>query len=131
MGRPFESELAALADTYEWALRREIDTLCDFVRESAGVPLIAVGSGGSATAAHLASLLHRLHAGAFARHTTPLEMVLSEPNLRESAVWIFSASGKNRDVLGALEHCVHEEVRTLATLCTQVGSPLASGGAPL
>lgn len=126
MGKAYVRELMALGNTYDWAFKTSIDALRDFVGETVGVPLIAIGSGGSSTAAHLAALLHRFHAGAFARHTTPLEIMLSEPNLHESAVLLLSASGKNRDVLGALERCVRQEVTRIATLCTQVDSPLAS-----
>jgi hypothetical protein len=39
---------------------------------------------------------------------------------------LLSASGKNRDVLGALEHGLRFDARTIATICTQTGSPLAA-----
>jgi hypothetical protein len=125
MGKAYAKELAALGDTYEWACAVAIDPIKEFVADAHGRPLIAVGSGGSATAAHLAALLHRFHARAFARHTTPLELLLSEPNLYDATVLLLSASGKNRDVLAALERCIQHEVRAVATVCTQRGGPLA------
>ncbi len=126
MGKTYGKELAALDDTYAWARGAAIEPLEEFVGEAHARPLLAIGSGGSATAAHLAALLHRFQAGDFARHATPLDILLSEPNLREAAVLLLSASGKNRDVLAALDRCVQREARAVATLCTQRGSPLAT-----
>jgi len=126
VGKTYAKELAALGDTYQWAHSGTIEPIKDFVADAHGRPLVAVGSGGSATAAHLAALLHRFQAGSFARYTTPLELLLSEPNLRDAAVLLLSASGKNRDVLAALECCIQRDARTVATLCTRRGSPLAT-----
>jgi hypothetical protein len=126
MGKVYAKELAALGDTYKWALTIPVDPLEEFVADAHSRPLLAVGSGGSVTAAHLATLLHRFHAGAFARHATPLDVLLSEPNLSEAAVLLLSASGKNRDVLAALERCIQHEARAVATLCMHRGSPLAT-----
>jgi hydroxymethylpyrimidine pyrophosphatase-like HAD family hydrolase len=125
MGRAYSTELSALGDTYEWARTVPIDALEAFVSESRARPLLAVGSGGSATAAHLAALLHRTHTGAFARHATPLEVLLSEPNISSAAVLLLSASGRNRDVLSILDHCIDHDVRAIATLCTRAPTPLA------
>jgi hypothetical protein len=61
MGEPFAKELAALADTYKWAREVARDPLVEFIGEAYARPLLAVGSGGSATAAQLAALLHRFH----------------------------------------------------------------------
>jgi hypothetical protein len=99
--------------------------LTEFVAAAHGNTLLAVGSGGSATAAHLATLLHRFFADGFAEHITPLELLLSEPKLHDAAVLILSASGKNRDVLAAVSLTVEREARALGTICTQRGSPLA------
>lgn len=126
MGKAFGKELMALGETYDWARAADVGPLVDFVGEAHGRPLLAIGSGGSATAAHLAALLHRFNAGAFARHATPLEVLLSEPNLGDGAALLLSASGKNRDVLAALERCTQRDTRAVATLCTQSGSPLAA-----
>jgi hydroxymethylpyrimidine pyrophosphatase-like HAD family hydrolase len=126
MGKAYAKELSTLGDTYGWATAAVMRPLEEFVADAQGWPLVAIGSGGSATAAHLAALLHRFHARRFARHTTPLEVLLSEPNLREAAVLLLSASGKNRDVLAAMQCCLQQDSRAIATVCTQRGSPLAS-----
>jgi len=125
VGKAYAKELAVLGDTYAWASQRPIEPLTDFAAAAHGRPLVAVGSGGSATAAHLATLLHRFRAEGFSRRATPLDLLLSEPNLHDAAVLILSASGKNRDVLAALERSVCCETRAIGTICTQRGSPLA------
>jgi len=127
MGRAYAKELIGLGETYLWACASSIEPLEEFVAEAQTRPLLTVGSGGSATAAHFAALLHRFHGCGFSRHATPLDILLSEPYLQDTAALLLSASGKNRDVLAALEHCVQHEARAIATLCTQRGSPLATG----
>lgn len=91
--------------------------------------MLAIASGGSGTASHLAALLHRFACGGFAQHVTPLELLLAQPGLRGAAALLLSASGKNKDALSALERCVHEEVPALATISTQLDSPLAKTAA--
>lgn len=126
MGRTYAKELNVLDETYVWARAAPIEPLQEFVAEVHTRPLLAIGSGGSATGAHLAALLHRFHARGFARPATPLEVLLSEPNLHDDAALFLSASGKNLDALAALEHCIQHDARAIATLCTQRGSPLVA-----
>ena len=130
MGRPYEKELRELDQTARWANALSIAPLEAFVQESATLPLIAIGSGGSSTAAHFASLLHRERHQQFARHATPLEILTNEPGLGASAVLLASASGRNRDVLAALGACLRAEVPALATLTTRRPSPLAETATP-
>lgn len=73
MGRPYKSELKRLPEAYAWALRFKIDNLERSVRQTAYTPLIAVGSGGSFSAAHLAAHLHQTLLGVVGRAMTPLE----------------------------------------------------------
>jgi hypothetical protein len=58
MGKPYATELSRLSDTYAWALETPIESLAAAVSASSHLPLIAVGSGGSFSAAHLACSLH-------------------------------------------------------------------------
>lgn len=125
LGKAYAKELAVLGETYAWAREAPVEPLEEFVTESHARPLLAIGSGGSATAAHLAALLHGFHGGAFARHATPLDVLLRDQNLWDAAILILSASGRNRDVLAVLNRCMQCDARAVATLCTQRGSPLA------
>jgi len=47
--KPYDSELASLPLTYEWARRAEINALVCALRRASALPLIAIGSGGSFT----------------------------------------------------------------------------------
>ena len=53
MGKAFKTELAALPQTYKWALQFSSSKLASLMG-SPGTPLYVVGSGGSLSAAHLA-----------------------------------------------------------------------------
>jgi hypothetical protein len=70
VGRAYSKELAALASTYEWGSKVAIDPLVQFVADAVARSLIAIASGGSTTAAHLAALLHRARARTFAHFST-------------------------------------------------------------
>jgi len=125
MGRPYARELAALADTVQWAASVDVGAIQEFVAHTRGTPLLAVGSGGSMAAAHFAALLHRHYAAATSRHATPLEILFDEPHLERSAVLILSASGRNHDVLAAARSATDAEVLALGSISTRSKSPLA------
>jgi len=125
MGRPYAKELQALPATFDWANSVAIDDLHRFATEAHGRSIMCVGSGGSMTAAHFAALLHRHLGRGISRHTTPLELLLDEPMLSESAVLLLSASGRNRDVLAACRAAIQAEMPALGVLCTRAESPLA------
>lgn len=131
MGRQYSGELDALPATYTWAREIDIEPLQRFADVVSRGALLAVGSGGSATAAHFAAMLHRRQAGAFARHGTPLEVLLTDRDLSGVAVVLLSASGRNRDAIVALEHCVRIDASALAVVCTQPGSRLAAAAKEL
>lgn len=124
MGKPFRTELEMLPSTYDWALRFPVDSLADSVRRSRQ-PLLAVGSGGSFTTAHLAAALHARQYGLPAIPSTPLEAARCDLDLRETAVLLLTAGGKNPDILGAFDNLVRREPRRLSVLCATTGSKLA------
>ena len=59
MGKPYTSELKALPSVYRWAVEENVDRLVEAIECSSTLPMIATGSGGAFTAAHLASCLHQ------------------------------------------------------------------------
>ncbi len=126
MGKPFATELDALPHTYAWALTEPIENLANAVRALAGLPLLAVGSGGSFTAAQLACELHRAHTGYLAQALTPLQAVASPIRLRDLAILLPTAGGKNPDVLGSFRRLVAREPRRLLVWCANPGSRLSS-----
>lgn len=128
MGKPFESELTQLPQTYLWASEFSVESLAKAVRRSKS-PLLAVGSGGSFTTACLAAALHERHFGLPCVPMTPLELVRSEIDLRETAVLLLTAGGKNADILGAFHSAVRREPRRFVIVCATTGSKLAGAAA--
>ncbi|AFY61886.1 HAD hydrolase family protein [Synechococcus sp. PCC 6312] len=125
MGKPYSTELKQLEDTYAAAISLNIDHLCTAVAASASLPLLAVGSGGSLTAAHFMSTLHQRFAGKIAKVVTPLELIVAAPVTREIAVWCLSAGGSNPDIKAAFQTAVLREPKQLFAICTKTGSPLS------
>ena len=125
MGKPFDSELGCLASTYSWAMKKNIDPLTNPIFASASLPLLAVGSGGSFTAAYFASALYQKYAGKIAKAMTPLELVSSAPQLRDIAVLFLSAGGRNTDIIGAFKQVIMREPRRITVMCASPKSPLS------
>lgn len=124
MGKPYQLELDSLAATYEHSLRLDVSAVERFLADFRSHPLIAVGSGGSFTAAHLAAYLHERFARALARPATPLDAVEAVGHSRDTAVLLLSAGGSNPDVTGAFGLLAEAEPAKLAVLCGQPNSPL-------
>lgn len=124
MGKAFAGELAVLNETLAWALSCDVRVLEQFVADVADRPLVAIGSGGSSTACHLAALLHRAHHGRPAFHTTPLDVLSLPAGLHNAGVFLASASGKNKDVLAALQASISEESPAVAAITLRAQSPL-------
>lgn len=125
MGKPYDSELNQLPETYQWAARTPIDRLVCSLRATFSLPLIAVGSGGSFTTADFAALMHRERTGNLAVAQTPMESVAAALDLRSMAVLVATAGGKNPDVLGAFQRLVVREPRRFLVLCMSARSLLA------
>lgn len=124
MAKPFQSELAKLADTLAWARQVEIDRLRAAVRTAGLGPLIAVGSGGSLSGAHALASIHRRAAQRVAAVSTPLELANAPIDLAAS-IWLLSAGGSNVDILAAASMAIHSEPRQVAVLSGKETSPLA------
>lgn len=129
MGKAFGSELAAMEDTLTWALSCDVTALERFVAEVADLPLVAIGSGGSSTACHLTALLHRAHHQRPAQFTTPLDVLSVPAGLHRAAVFLASASGKNKDALAALEASIAEEPPAVAVVTLRAENPLSESAA--
>ncbi|MGQ0593905.1 MAG: HAD hydrolase family protein [Gammaproteobacteria bacterium] len=123
MGKPYSTELSELPRTFAWAMGSDITELRQAVRTSGLYPLLAIGSGGSLTAAHALAALHRKRTSRLAAVATPLEAV-AEPLEDGVATWLISAGGRNADILGAFRTLVGREARQLCVLCGREGSNL-------
>jgi len=126
LGRPYDSEIERLAETYEWAKRLDLKSIQPLLCGMEDKPLLVVGSGGSLSAAHLAASFHERRFGHLARACTPLELGGSLSVLSYChAVLILSAGGRNPDVLRALQSCIDNEVSHVGVLCGALRTPLA------
>ena len=135
MGRPFLSELQQLDTTYAAMLAADVSALASAVAESTPFPLVAVGSGGSLSAAHFVSYLHEKHAGQLARVATPLEVIslLADSGarwcIRNSAAICLSAGGSNMDINRAFRAMILAEPRRLTGVCARKNSRLSKAAA--
>ncbi len=125
MGRPYAAELDRLAESYDWALKAPIEPLARAIAASTQLPLIAVGSGGSLSAAYLAAFLHQYHTGQAARALTPLSFVSSRLDLSALSLMILSAGGSNADILATLESAAQREPRHSCVMCLRPRSRLS------
>src|SRR6185369_8884729 len=108
MGKPYVSEIAQLRMTYEWASHFDISKLRQAIVTAGSLPLVAIGSGGSLTAAHFITSLHRRYTGQLASTATPFE-VISEQLDRRTSMWLLSAGGGNVDINAAFDALVRRE----------------------
>ena len=125
MARPYASEMSGLADTFAWAVASDVRILRRAVKTAGLSPLLAIGSGGSLSAAHALASLHQRCTGYLATVATPLEAV-TNPIASDAAIWLLSAGGSNVDILSAFHTLVDREPRQLGVLCGNAGSALAS-----
>ena len=81
MGKPYATELESLPATYDWSRRLDLDSLGASIRQMRDAPLLAIGSGGSFSAAAFAAYFHQLTSGRLAKPVTPYEAVHSPLDL--------------------------------------------------
>ena len=125
MGKPYDTELQQLPSTYEWSLGMDVTPLARAIRRATALPLMAVGSGGSFTAAEFAATLHRQLAAGPASAHTPLDAVATGTNLQRAVVLMATAGGSNPDVLGSFKLLASREPAQLIVLCLRRGTALA------
>lgn len=128
MGKPYASELSQLDSTWGWAADVDIAPLARALQSAIFSPLIAVGSGGSLTAAHLLALLHRHFAGKVSSVLTPYEVKATPPDAGAS-IWLISAGGSNRDILDSFRNIVCVEPRQVGVICGRPDSHLGEQAA--
>ncbi len=105
-------------------MEQEIKPLADVVGRLTSHGLIAVGSGGSFTVASFQTLLHESVTGKLSYASTPYQMLLKPNVLRNVAVSVLSAEGKNKDVLGCFQYVADNEPQDLVAFTLKPTSPL-------
>lgn len=100
MGKPYRQELDLLNATVEWASKQEVKKLTHFLISWNGEHVAIVGSGGSFSAATIASLFRELAHHGVTTAVTPHEFK-SVVNRIMPRCLLLSAEGKNKDILQA------------------------------
>ena len=125
MGKPYESELAKLSETYQWALSLDATPLEERLVSVANCPLVAIGSGGSYSTAILVADLQQRQTGEVGRADTPWMAASYLKQLKGAALVLVSGAGRNPDILGVARRAVQSEPELLIALCASESSPLA------
>lgn len=102
MGKRFIDELQELPATLQWAAEQDVALLRRAVQLYGDRGLLAVGSGGSFTAAAFAADQHFRMFGRPSQAITPLEVFQVPTSAAANAAGLLlSAEGKNKDILAA------------------------------
>lgn len=123
MARPYQNEMAELAGTAHWIAEAETASLVQSISRGRYDSILAVGSGGSLSAAHALAQLHRRWTGHPSIVTTPLQ-AMEEPLDVQTNVWLISAGGQNVDTLAVARTLIAREARQFSVLTTQAKSAL-------
>lgn len=123
MGKDFERELQNLDLIYQGAFAGKIEVLTDFLQKYIHLPFLGVGSGGSLSVAHIFEYLCA-KSGGIAKSLTPIELTLFSKQMREMAVLLFTAGGRNKDSIHAYQYLSELEPEGLLTCCMCAGAPI-------
>ena len=118
MGKPYQSELKLFPTIHDWAAQENVFGLERFVDAAQSLPLCAVGSGGSLTAAAFATMLHRWTLLP-SWYCTPYMMSYG-PTGWGRATLLISAGGRNSEIL----HAQVKAGRPAGVICATSESPL-------
>lgn len=123
MGKPFRVELGHVEETYAWALEQDVIRLSHYFRCAQERPLLAVGSGGSFSAASYATFLHERLSGLPSEALTPMQFVSFRSTAEVGALFL-SAGGRNHDILAALRTASTRDLRQVGSMSLRAASPL-------
>lgn len=123
MARPYANEMAELSGTLEAVASMDIAAFRDTVQYGLSSPMMAIGSGGSFSAAFGLAFLHRYFARRAAFVSTPLE-ASAEPLDRAVIPWLISAGGRNVDINATAKALIQREPRLISVLTARKISPL-------
>lgn len=125
MGKPFKEELEKLSSTIQWAEQQDVTRLASFLfKENRETPLVCIGSGGSLSACHYATMLYKQRNGVLAQAMTPLQLMYSGREIiRRSKLLFLSASGKNKDILNAIKYGIKYNETGMMSLTLRKNNP--------
>jgi len=124
MGKSFEKELEVLGSIYEKALGSDCTIISDFIKKYQNDYFLLIGSGGSYSVAAAVELFC-VKAGLKGKCLTPLELAQYETQIKDCAVMLFTASGKNADSKNTYQYLSELEPKGLLTVCMHTDSPIS------
>lgn len=98
----FEAKLNAIPETVEAVFAADITNLARMMGHCAGVPVFAVGSGGSSVVIEFLAQCRSQLGHSVTSSLTPMAYVLQNGD-PSAKCWFFSASGDNQDIQAAFE----------------------------
>jgi HAD superfamily hydrolase (TIGR01484 family) len=124
MARPYANEMENLLDTITWVNGLDLFSLHKTIEDSSSLSMLAVGSGGSLSAAVALASIHQYWTGQLAVAATALQAA-AVPIQSEHISWLLSASGNNVDIMSAFNSIVEREPLKLGIICSNSKSKLA------
>ncbi len=124
MGKCFEQELQSLGLIYDHAVKCDVKCISDFLAKFRNEFLLLVGSGGSYSVAAAVEYFC-IRAGMNAKKITPLDLTQYKDQLKDSAVILFTASGKNADSKNAYKFASELEADGILTVCMSLAAPIS------
>lgn len=128
----FAAKLDDAARTIELVLSQKSHSLAKAIASTRGTSVIAVGSGGSCISAEYLATCRDTLGSSTTFVQTPMQLCLADSSLAGTAVFLFSASGNNADIIAAhtsavargaapLHLVTNNPAGTLARICTDRG----------
>lgn len=125
MGKPYATELAGLAGTYEWAANCSVGELTKAICRIKDSSLYTVGSGGSLSAAAFWAMVHELVTGCLSKYGSPLDLQ-NQLSLQKYAVGLVSARGSNPDIVDSSRYAAIHESKDLIVLTLAAKSKVST-----
>ena len=124
MGKPFTRELDDLPDSLSFAENIPLEGLHAAVGRVQGGRCLVCGAGGSFSVATFTKLLFETN-GIRVETITPLQFLQTEELIQIADLILFTARGRNKDILRVLDHAVRHRVR-ITLICASENSPAAN-----
>lgn len=121
----FAEKLATLVETVRLGIGGPIPAIAEALRESAGRPVLAIGSGGSAIMAEFFARCRSTLGHGITVVQTPMDFIVSEDDMSGCDVWIFSAGADNPDAVAALTAALGSAATAVKLLTVNAGGAAA------
>jgi len=116
VGKAYSEEVSSIPQTLQWTIGQNITVLERCIRSCADKSVVAIGSGGSFTAAAYVAGLHERKYGKLSRAATPLDAITGVHGGDFASIYL-SAEGRNNDILAAAQaHCGSDKGSIALTL---------------